>query len=438
MKTSAAIRSLLQELIEDKEYQTLQYYIRSMKTAPHGGVFHIYRPGMFLSYYPCKTYVFLVPGEDTPFPIKQYCNKIKPLLSCENINLEDLLVFCFGVDELAKDDPVYGDRVAGAKLYTATAGKVLVLKSQQHCDYDEAVMNAAYGKTRFTDFFEVDFDRLALVFVCFVLSIDLLHFTELQDITALEKLHPKHDKYGLTKITSASLKRQGFIIWGKYYLYNIFFDTSIGGPTATVPRMIDVYHSLTNADLFMRCDETLAVPMEEMVSTATVDFQKWRGITLKIDCIEKQNLFEKEVIVHFDPSTMNKLLLIVKPDSALGEKYFHITIEQLWNPDCLPADENIILTNFIHGCYFPNTRVFDHIDFSINQYTRQIYSKKYRDAVSVTSVPIDQYAEQHYKVWCIKGNEITTVKWAELVECTLDEPFRFLFAEAIGTTMQEN
>ena len=104
--------------------------------------------------------------------------------------------------------------------------------------------------------------------------------TSLQDVYALEQLVNDRDKYDLSNVSVATFERQGFCINNNYYLYNIFFDTSIGNSMTFVPYAIDIFRTIKNAQIFMRCDQTLAVPVSEKVCTATMDMQKWRGITL--------------------------------------------------------------------------------------------------------------------------------------------------------------
>ena len=110
-------------------------------------------------------------------------------------------------------------------------------------------------------------------------------------------------------------------------------------------------------------------------------------------------------------------------------------IEQLWNPDHYPP-EVYMLTNFIHGCYYPSKNSFDHIDFSINQYSHDLYKKKWMDAMPETQIPIELYGEKHYKIWCIRSDNIALDIWAQLVDCSLDLPFRKYFAEAIGCSLK--
>lgn len=437
MNIPESIQPLLCKIKDDVAFHKLQYYIRSMKKAPHGGVFHISKPGVFLSYYPCSTFNYLNPNLKMPLPIKLYKTRLSQLMREFQIEVEDLLVFCFRVDNSRSNDPVFGDPVAGDKLYTAMVSNVLLLKDEIETSYENAVMNAAYGANPFTDVFDIDLDRLAEVFICFILRINLYSMKELQDVLAVESLDPKHDKYGLTNITSASFERQGYCIGEKYYLYNLLFDTSIGGPTASVPKIIELMQSIKDVDIYMRCDETLSVPLGEKVSSASWDMQKWRGITLNTENIEAQISTKKEIIVHYNPSTMNKLLLIVKPEIVHGNRCFQISVEQLWNPDSINHSEQNVQVNYLHGCFFPTIHSFDHIDFSVNQYRKADYVKKYQDAVATTSVSIEQYADLHYKVWCIKGPKLSMHDWAELVTYSLDEPFRELFVEAIGASLIE-
>ena len=185
--------------------------------------------------------------------------------------------------------------------------------------------------------------------------------------------------------------------------------------------------------IYMRCDENLAVPYSKKVSTASWDFQKWRGITLNFENISRQLTSGKEVIVHFDPETGHKILVYVKKDTdENGVDFYHLNVEQLWNPTILMSDEDVIITNFIHGKYYPSFKVFSHIDFSVNQYRANIFTVKYDDAVALTGIPIDQYGEKHYKIWCIEGDSLRPEVWAELVCATLDAPFRSIFMETIG------
>jgi hypothetical protein len=176
-----------------------------------------------------------------------------------------------------------------------------------------------------------------------------------------------------------------------------------------------------------------------MVSTATVDFQKWRGITLNFDNITEQIKSGKETIIHFDPQTLHKIFVYIKSGAdETGIEFYHVNVEQLWNPDIFADAEDVIITNYIHGTYYPERETFEHIDFSVNQYSREIFEAKYRDAEKLTGVSIGMYGNLHYKVWCTRGDHLSPEVWGDLVCSSLDAPFRNIFMETIGGTYTED
>ena len=165
-----------------------------------------------------------------------------------------------------------------------------------------------------------------------------------------------------------------------------------------------------------------------MFSTATVDAQKFHGITIDFANIEA--LLHKEVVVHIHAELMHKIILVIKPDTENGDSFYHIEVEQLWSPDVVKDD--FVLATFIHAKYFPSQRAFTHIDFSVNQYSSDIYIAKYTEAVNDTGIPIDKYGDIHYKVWCVEAGSISVSTWSKLVCATLDEPFRDIFLETFN------
>lgn len=439
-KLSESFWRMLQAISKDYEFKKLQYYMRCLKKAPHGGVFHNTHQSVFMKYYPVQTYPFLSKGRPVPFPIEEYKPTLQRMIDVYDISVEELLVFCFCVD---KDDNGYlfGKVYGGDRLFSAMASGVLSLKDEVSSkEFAAVVSDAVDGQIKFTDFFNYDYLRLLDVFILWCVKLNLAVFSKLEDVLTVEQLQEGCDKNGLSDITAAVFERQGFTIGNSYFLYNIFFDTSIGSVAATVPKTIEVIkkHPEAAVSVFMRKDTTLSVPTEKKVTSATRDMQKWRGITLKLNELEAQIKSGKEVIVHFDPQTMHKVITIIKPSELPNhELYYHITVEQLWAPESICSDEDVVLMNFIHGCYYPKAQSFDHIDFSVNQYEKELYIKKYQDSVATTSVSIEQYSDTHYKVWCIRGDSITLQFWSELVVCTLDEPFRGVFAEIIGAEINE-
>ena len=430
---------LLALLEHDDEFKKLQYYMRSLKKAPHGGVFCNSHQNMFLRYYPIQTYPFMKKCQSVPYPIQLYKPKLELHIAKSKISIEELLTLCLCVDSESRNDLIFGDSFAGDKLYSAMASGVLSLANADGACFEALVADAVYGKANFIDHFTYDYSRLLEVFLLFVLKLNISMFATIDDIQKLENLENNSDKYGLTDITSATFERQGFSIDDKFYLYNIFFDTSIGTANADVPLTIDIIKKVPNAHFYMRRDNTLAVPIKNKVTSATLDMQKWRGITLDLDSIEKQIKQSKEVIVHWDPENYNKVLVVIKPsETETHDIYYQISVEELWALDSICDFEETVITNYIHGCYYPRKNTFDHIDFSVNQYVKDVYLKKYADSITTTTVSIEQYANTHYKVWCTKGENLSLQLWAELVNATLDEPFRDLFAEIIGATIKED
>jgi hypothetical protein len=262
----------------------------------------------------------------------------------------------------------------------------------------------------------------------------MLAIYSVEDIEYHECLLEEHNKYGLNLVDNIKYCRQGFILIDKYYLYNLFLDTSIGKFGSEMPIVMEILKSIPNAHIYMRCAKTLAVSVGEQINTATMDFQKFRGINLALADIESL-VSGKELVVHYNPETLNKLLLVVKKDKEVdGMICFHIEVEELWNPEKVRDD--IIVVNDMHSKYIPSIGGFNHIDFSVNQYNTEVFCLKYYDAVNDNDVPIDKYADRHYKVWCVESEIIEVSIWSSLVSATLDEPFRDLFCEMFPKEME--
>lgn len=224
--------------------------------------------------------------------------------------------------------------------------------------------NAAYGISGFLDVFTCDFSRLIEVSLCFLISLSLYTMKSINDMLLLENIESGSDKYGLTDVSNAAFERQGFCFKEKYYLYSLLFDTSISRPNT-----IELFNQLDLSThyILMRCDQTLAGLEKQKTSNASLDLEKWRGIILTTENIESQIKSWKEIIVHYDPDTMHKVLLSVKAElTADGTQYYHMSVEGLWSRASFCYGEKVVITNFVHGCYYPNKKSYDHIDFSVN------------------------------------------------------------------------
>lgn len=428
---SEKLNTLINDIVTTQEFWIINYYLRSMKKAPHGGVFHIEYPNMFLKYYAVPTYLFFTPNAVIPAPVLDTVDKFRAMIDAANIDTEELLRYCLCIEP---DD--HGNPHNGSRMYIATCGKIISFAGRGDMEHMAAVSDAIEGKINYSGNFNIDEERLIFLFI-FTLMEGFAHrIHDINEIVSHEKLTLPIDKYGLSDVTDAEFERQGFRLNDKYYLYNIFLDTSIGSPVADAPKTIEIIRSVEPpVQILTRCDENLAVPYSQMVSTATVDFQKWRGITLNFDNITEQMKSGKETIVHFNPQTLHKILVYVRRGTdETGAEFYHVNVEQLWNPDIFEGAEDVIITNYIHGTYYPAREGFEHIDFSVNQYSREIFEAKYSDAEKITGVSIGAYGNLHYKIWCVRGDNLSHRVWADLVCASLDAPFRNIFMETIGGT----
>jgi len=385
-----------------------------MKKQPHGGVAHIFYPNIYLKHYAADTFwLFTHEPDNIPYFLSALVEEAyQEYLKCE-VDVEELCRLCF-------DDESFW--YVGVRL----------LKPKK--DYEEInkgvpiFFSVISSKLRFQDYFELDHKLLVYALVCSLIKSKMIEIEGISEICKYEVLRNPHNKYGLSLVNEAKFLRQGFVIDGIYYLYNIFFDTTIGAATDDVPYTIKIINKeIINKKLFFRCDDKVAVPADKMISTATMGFQKYRGITVDFGDIEKL-VTKKEIIVHYDPKHTDKVLMIIKPDrDSEGCSFYHIEVEELWSPE--KVIDNFVITNYVHAQYYPDKKVFNHIDFSVNQYSKEIFEEKFRDAVTDTKVPIDKYGDEHYKIWCVESEVIEISTWSKLVCATLDEPFRDLFIE---------
>ena len=425
------------EISQLDDFRKVCYYIKSMKYHTHNGTYCNEFANSFI-HNTTDFYLFFTPNSEIPSPIKKLSKKISDLIAKYNIDEEEILLYTLGIDNENKKDDQFGEKLCGDKQYVAYAGKIL--HPHNNVDHLNILCEVMNGTKKFKNYFSVDYSRMVYAFILILIKYSVFSFNCLEDVIAIESLVENHDKYGLTDVTSAEFKRQGFIIQDKYYLYNVFFDTSIGKPISSVPNTIEIiqHSNIGNLTIMMRCDKTLCVNKDEIVSTSGIGFEKWRGIDFQAHDIENHIINSKEIIVHFDPSTLNKLLFIIKPEKKCnGDSYYQISVEQLWSMSRISETDKKVITNYVHGCYYPEEKRFDHIDYSVNQYDMDIYIKKYNDSFANTKTSIEKYGDVHYKMWCIKGENLDFKIWSQLVFFTLDYPFRSLFLEIIGGKILE-
>lgn len=414
MQQNTQLEDLISTIINLDSVWSVNYYLSCMKKQPHGGVAHVTSPNYYIKYFHKQLFrLFVHNPYEVAFFMEDAVEEVLILAQESEIDIDIILkYFC--------DTNFWyvGYRILKSKLE---------YKEKQDTLFHYVVEN----NLSYKEYFEIDEKIVLYAFLCYLLDCNNVEIFGLQEIESHEKLNYEHNKYGLSNISNANFKRQGFIFDEKYFLYNIFFDTSIITPLSDVPSTVQIiFLEISEPKFEMRLDNNLAVPVSKMVSTATIDSQVFRGIKLNLENVNKL-VNKKEIIIHYCPETMNKLILIVKEDYESGNPFYHIEVEELWNPDSVTDD--FVTTNFIHAKYYPTTESFNHIDFSVNQYKRNIYYDKYTDSPNNTGISIDKYCDIHYKVWCVEADFISIDTWSKLVAITLDEPFRELYFEMIDS-----
>ncbi|HRF70492.1 MAG TPA: hypothetical protein PKV66_03590, partial [Candidatus Pelethenecus sp.] len=351
---------------------------------------------------------------EIPFFMKKLVDKaVEIYTSCDRMDLEELIryarksdnLYCFL--RLLQVKPKYEEDKYF--LFHHHLPKIL-------CNMD----------LRITDYFDIKIEFAVYIFILELLKEKWVEIINLQDILDHEIFKKPINKYCLTKLENVTFLRQGFCIDDTYYLYNLFIDSSIGNATDNLPYLFKIMsNEIKDLNLYIRCDEKLAVPFSQKFETASLDYQKYYGPN--IDFANINSILQKTITVHFHQTLLHKIVVIIKPDVENEEEFYHIEIEELWNTDDI--NDSYILANFIHSKYFPHKNIFTHIDFSVNQYDSKTYKEKYIGSVNDTKIPVDKYGDIHYKVWCVESNEISIETWSKIICLTLDEPFRDIFLE---------
>ena len=415
------VEDLIESLIATEKLWIANYYLSSMKKAPHGGIFSVKIPNYYIHHNKKKLFNIF------------RCNDIDRVVDFLEVILKDVIIelekYDFDINEIA--NMIFLDP---SNWYIS----FIMLKPKE--DYEESnkdiplIWRVIDKGLKIEDYFLLDKQIVEYLFVCWIIDNNFIKIKDLFEIKKFEKLLNNHDKYGLIQIDGGDFQRQGFTYKDKYYLYNILLDTSIIGAHDNVPGTIKIIlEEIENVSFKMRVDENLSIEKSKLITTHSTDSQVFRGIKFDIEDIEKL-VDSKKIIVHFNPVTLEKLVMIIKPDKEDNERFYHIEIEELWNCDSI--EDNVVLTNFIHSKYYPKSKKFKHIDFSVNQYDIKTYKHKYRDNCNATGIPIDIYCDTHYKVWCAEAEKIEIKTWSKLVVITLDEPFRDLFFEIVGEDIQ--
>lgn len=283
----------------------------------------------------------------------------------------------------------------------------------------------------------IDENILSCAVVSFVLDTNKYNDWDFESIVSNERFTYSINDYKLTKVSGIDFRQNGFIYDDKYYLYNIFIDRKTienYNKMLAIFRLINDNVDLSKADLYLRLDERLAFPLEEVTISQSFCFEKFRGFSFQYADTKLEKI--KNIIVHYDPNTFNNLLMVIKKDfdKILNCEFWHVELETLPYIDITSKVKNICAT-FIHGKYYPNQHVFKHVDYIKNQYPFEKYCLKQKDR-SNENIQIDYYTTKncHYKVWCIENIDISEENWYKLASISLPEQYRNLLDEILEKT----
>ena len=294
--------------------------------------------------------------------------------------------------------------------------------------YDTAFIR----KPGVTETIQVDAEFLFLIITGFILDTFGKKHIDINEMVEGEQFAYETNQYRLTAVPGVVFKTDSFIFDGKAYVYNILTNKSKIEFFDTMPGFAKIItEDVGTGDILLRLDERLAVPAEQIISYSTINFEKFRGPQFHFADTDLAKA--KTIIVHIDPKTCDKLLMVIKKDyDAVQKKSFlHVEIETL--PYCHAGMNNFpCITTFLHGMYYPEDDVFTHIDYTKNQYIYADYEKKYADADP--DVPVDFYAEKklHYKIWCIENGRYSRETWYKLMVASLHEKYHRLSDEILA------
>lgn len=347
---------------------------------------------------------FMVPFRD----------KVKTELIRQKIDFDSLLTYMIDNDEY---NCVY---YAAATRFSPKAGL---------SDLD-LLANVPRTKTITPYVDHVDLDIYSLIVISFIYDNFRPSTLDIAQVVKEEIFGYPTNSYNLTKVNGAIFKRDGLIFGGKGYLYSYFVPKVFIDQYDPMPGFAQIiYENTQDCDIFFRLDERLAMPADEYENYTGVGYARYYGPSFKFDGSTLSDY--KTVIVHIDDTTGAKLLMVIKKDydQTVRKPFWHIEIEALPNPT---KKSGFITTTFLHGKYYPERKIFSHIDYAKNRYEAEVYYEKFCD--STDGAPIDTYTDRkelHYKIWCIENGEFTIETWYRLMIISLPPKYQPLLNEIL-------
>lgn len=385
------IDSIVLEILDSEKFKSIEYLISTIRIS-----YLEYLTGFRATNF--KAQPFIAPLVDS----------VDSLFTSQAISMDSLLEYMFTVfEENNRNGWFY-------YYYTTVINPSILLggNSQQICCDRNVFMHIVTG-------FIIDYFGSPIN-----LDINILAKHEIYS-------YPQNDYY-LSVVNGVIFKRDYFIFDGKAYLYSLLTNTTEMNFADGMPAFARIItDQVKDGDILLRLDERLALPEEQAITFSKVNYEKYRGPQFHF----KDSKFkeQKTIIVHISSKSQNKLLMVVKKDyDKIKEKdIFHVEIELLPFVE-EGANSSHVITTFLHGIYYIEDDYFTHIDYARNQYSSDVYQKKYLDSKS--NVPIDQYTESkllHYKIWCIENGKYSREIWYQLMIASLNEEYQILLNEIL-------
>ncbi|MBT2682784.1 hypothetical protein [Bacillus sp. ISL-37] len=357
-----------------------------------------------------------------PYYLEKICGQTENILAAIEVTTEEILLY------LAQSEKDMSYFYVCNNLLLTNSG----LKINESVAYDILTF-----ETRLPHEVIIDKQKIICAIVAFTLDTNRFNQWDFRQINSKEKFIYEITDYKLTKVKGIHFYPEGFMYDNKYYLYNIFINRKKINNFDRMPGVFKVLSDslpLNEADFYLRLDERLSVPFSKADITDRVVAERFRGIQFNFNNTRLDNI--KSIIVHGDLETFDKLLMVIKKDydRDLEQEFWHIELEEL--PSVEDKVRDIVCVTFLHGKYYPNDKVFRHMDYIKNQYDYQDYCEKYKD-LSNGNIKIDFYTtkECHYKIWCVENIEISEETWYKAVYISLGQVYRKLFNEIMENTL---
>lgn len=276
-----------------------------------------------------------------------------------------------------------------------------------------------------------DSEKFAKIILAQLFDIDQKQGVDLSKVIVNERFEYKTTDYKLTKLDDWEFYADGIIFDNKAYLFNGLLIRDKISEMDNIPGFARIIlKNKSNGNFFFRIDEQLAMPKDKKIEYTGTKFAQYFGPKFSFDHINKF-LNGKSITIHYNESTMNKLLLVVKPDydEKLKQDFLHIELETLPTPDSF--NNRNVITTFLHGKYYIDSRTFNHIDLANNQYLIEEYERKY-NGIGI-NVDYHSLKNLHYKQWCIEDGVYDEKTWYELVICSIKKEYRDLLDEILGS-----